>query len=433
MLPAVRLVLLLFALAAAAPTPVGTPPPQGNPVDRIAEGYVKAALALGRHDPDFVDAWYGPKSWRDQVEAEKPGLRDIDSRTARLSAELAALRSPVDDADRLRRKWLKRQLESMAARLRMVEGGSRMTFDEESKALYDAVAPPLADSAVAPVLAKLDALLPGTGALPERYDAWRRAFVIPAAKVDTVFRAAVAEGRRRTLARVQLPAEESFKIEYVKGKSWSGYNWYKGGFRSVIQVNVDLPIHIDRALDLACHEGYPGHHVFNVLIEQRLVKGLGWKEMMLYPLFSPLSLLAEGTAVYATELAFTKEERLAFERDVLFPLAGLDPARAAEYAAVRDLVDELKGTRVEGARRYLDGVLDRESLIEWSMRNELRNRDQAERGARFAEQYRSYVVNYSLGEQKVRRHVEAAGAARDARWAAFLDLIASPRLPSELR
>jgi len=425
MLPPVLLAILLLALAAAEP------PPQGNPVDRIAEGYVKAALALGRHDPDYVDSWYGPKAWTDQVEAEKPGLRDIDARVAQLTAELKGLRAPADDADRLRRKWLRINLSSMAARLRMLEG-SRMGFDEESRALYDAVAPPLADSVLDPVLEKLDARLPGTGPLADRYDAWRKDFVIPPDKVDTVFRTAVAEGRRRTLARVKLPANESFKIEYVTGKSWSGYNWYQGGYRSLIQVNVDLPIHIDRALDLACHEGYPGHHVFNVLIEQRLVNERGWKELMLYPLFSPLSLLAEGTAVYATDLTFSKEERLAFERDVLFPLAGLDPKRAEEYATVRDLIDQLKGTRVEGARRYLDGILDRESAIEWAMRHELRNRDQAERGVRFAEQYRSYVVNYSLGEQKVRRHVESA-PDRDARWASFLALIASPPLPSELR
>ena len=35
-------------------------------------------------------------------------------------------------------------------------------------------------------------------------------------------------------------------------------------------MNVELPIYIDRAVDLACHEGYPGHHVYNALLEQEL-------------------------------------------------------------------------------------------------------------------------------------------------------------------
>jgi hypothetical protein len=106
-------------------------------------------------------------------------------------------------------------------------------------------------------------------------DQYRRRFVIPRERLDTVFRTAVAESRRRTLRHVRLPANESFTIEYVTGKSWSGYNWYQGGARSLIQVNTDLPIFIDRALDLAAHEGYPGHHVYNVLLEQHLVRDRG--------------------------------------------------------------------------------------------------------------------------------------------------------------
>ena len=96
-------------------------------------------------------------------------------------------------------------------------------------------------------------------------------------------------------------------------KPWSGYNWYQGGGRSVIQVNTDLPITIDRAIDLAAHEGYPGHHVYNALLEKHLVDGRGWVEFSVYPLFSPQSLIAEGSANYGIDVAFPGEERLAFE------------------------------------------------------------------------------------------------------------------------
>ena len=121
-----------------------------------------------------------------------------------------------------------------------------------------------------------------------------------------------------------LPADERFTVEYVTNKSWSGYNWYQGGFRSLIQVNTDLPIYIDRAIDLACHEGYPGHHVYNALLEKHLVKDRGWIEFTVYPLFSPQSLIAEGTANFGIEVAFPGRERVDFERTVLFPAAGLD-------------------------------------------------------------------------------------------------------------
>ena len=130
------------------------------------------------------------------------------------------------------------------------------------------------------------------------------------------------------MQHVTLPADEHFTVEYVTNKSWSGYNWYQGGFRSLIQVNTDLPIYIDRAIDLACHEGYPGHHVYNALLEKHLVKDRGWIEFTVYPLFSPQSLIAEGTANFGIEVAFPGRERVEFEQATLFPAAGLDPSSA---------------------------------------------------------------------------------------------------------
>src|SRR5690606_403409 len=109
--------------------------------------------------------------------------------------------------------------------------------------------------------------------------------------------------------------QESFQVEYVTDKPWSGYNWFQGDAHSLIQVNTDLPIFIDRAVELGCHEGYPGHHVYNALLENELVRERGWMEYSVYPLFSPASLIAEGSANYGVKLAFPGDERLAFERD----------------------------------------------------------------------------------------------------------------------
>ena len=150
--------------------------------------------------------------------------------------------------------------------------GEKLKFDDESRAVYDAVAPTYSDSHFEDIIRQLDAKIPGTnrpsGSDPlwERYEEWRKPFVIPKEKLDTVFQLAIKECRDRTLAHVKLPPNESFTVEYVTNKPWGGYNWYKGNFHSVIQVNTDLPIYIDRAVDLAAHEGYPGHHVYNSLL-----------------------------------------------------------------------------------------------------------------------------------------------------------------------
>ena len=123
-------------------------------------------------------------------------------------------------------------------------------------------------------------------------------------------------------------------------------------------MNTDLPIFIDRALDLACHEGYPGHHVYNVLLEHHLVRGRGWQEFTVYPLFSPQSLIAEGTANFGIDVAYPAAERVAFERARLFPLAGLDPRDAPKYYEVLAVLDRLDYAGNEAARRYLNGAIN---------------------------------------------------------------------------
>jgi hypothetical protein len=313
--------------------------------------------------------------------------------------------------------------------------GVRLSFDDEARALYDATPPTHTEHHFQRIIDRLGSAVPGSGSVPERYLAYRRRFVIPPARLDAVFGAAIAIGKERTAHFVTLPPNESFVVEYVTDKPWSGYNWYKGGYHSVIQVNTSLPIYIDRAVDLACHEGYPGHHVYNTLLEHHLVRERGWIEFTVYPLFSPQSLIAEGTANYGIDMALPADERVAFERDVLFPLAGLPADEAADYYRVQTLVHELSYAGNEAARRYLDGKIDSTAAIEWLERYALMTPAAAAQRVRFFDTYRSYVINYNLGQDIVRAYVErVAGpnAAAERRWAVFVDLLSTPRVPSSL-
>jgi hypothetical protein len=402
---------------------------------QISRDYVRLVLAMGGHDTDFVDAYYGPADIKTEAEKAALSLDEIGHQAKMLGDQLKAAPAGGDELSRLRHQYLEKQLAAMTARVRILKG-ERLSFDEESRALYDAVAPTNSDAHFQQMLDRLAKRFPGQGPLVERYDTWRRAFVIPKEKLDAVFKAAIAACREQTLKHVTLPPNESFTVEYVTNKSWSGYNWYQGNYRSLIQVNTDLPIYIDRAIDLACHEGYPGHHVYNALLEQHLVKERGWLEFSVYPLFSPQSLIAEGTANFGIEVAFPGHEREKFERTTLFPLAGLDPSRAAEYYDVQAMVDELSYAGNEAARRYLNGTIDREAATAWLERYALMPHDRATQRVRFFDQYRSYVINYNYGKDLVRRFIESRGgtaANPEKRWQEFERLLSSPRLPSGLR
>jgi len=411
-----------------------------DPMRNVAERYVKLVLAVGQHDADYVDAFYGPPEWRKAAEAEKLPLATIEQQAEALEKDIAVVTaaSPVArDAELwgLRRQYLARQMAALRARVSMLQG-KRLTFDEESRALYDAVAPTQTEAEFEAVLKQLEARLPGDGTLIERYDRFKQAFVIPTIRVDRVFREAIRACRDRTIAHVELPAEERFTVEYVTGKSWSGYNWYQGGYKSLIQVNTDLPIYIDRAIDLACHEGYPGHHVYNVLLEKNLVRDRGWIEYTVYPLFSPQSLIAEGTANYGIEVAFSLAERIIFEKEVLFPLARLDAKRVQEYYEVLALMDRLSYAGNEAARRYIDGTIDRAGAAAWLEKYALYTAPRAEQRVKFIDQYRSYVINYNLGKDLIRAYLtrkSGPGASVAKQWAEFAALLSSPRLPSGLK
>jgi len=434
---AVSIGIVPFAGAGAAP---GSPAPgtaAEKAMDRIAESYVKLTLAVGEHDPMYVDAYYGPVEWQAQAKTAKKPLAVIKAEAAPLVAELRKLDvSREEEIVHLRRDYLVKALESLAARVRMLEG-AKFTFDEESAALYDAVAPRWDEDHFKAALARIDSLAPpGEGSLVDRLERFRKDFLVPKEKLDTVFAAAIAEARARTRAHMNLPPDESFAVEYVTNQPWSAYNWYKGDNRSVIQVNMDIPIYIGSMIGWACHEGYPGHHVKSVLCEQHFAKERGWVEFTVSPLFAPQSLIDEGTANFGIEAAFPGDEALAFERDVLYPLAGLDPGRASAYYEVRKLQKDLNNAENDVARLYLDGEITADEAARRLSTYTLVSLERARKLVSFIDRYRSYIINYNVGYDLVKDYIERRGGTADEpqkRWDEFSDLLSAPRVPSALK
>jgi hypothetical protein len=162
----------LFSASAAAALAM-----PADPLDPIAHKYVRLVLAVGVHDRDYVDAFYGPAAWKDEVEKAKPSQADIKTDALELLKQLDAAKpsSAAEELVRLRHRYLTIQLRSLVKRVEML-GGARLTFDEESKALYDAVAPTLPASAFASTLAELAKLIPGAGPLADRYTAYQKQF-----------------------------------------------------------------------------------------------------------------------------------------------------------------------------------------------------------------------------------------------------------------
>src|SRR6185503_10362081 len=121
------------------PTPP-SPAAQARAVlDAAGERYAKLVLALGERDGDYVDAYYGPGAWRDEAKSARKGLDQIRVEATGVLGEVEKVR-PDEELSQLRQAYQVHQLKALLARVAMLSG-SKMSFDEESKALYDAVAP----------------------------------------------------------------------------------------------------------------------------------------------------------------------------------------------------------------------------------------------------------------------------------------------------
>jgi len=424
----------LMALALTACTTTSQPQPG---LGAIADEYLLLQLTIGEKEAGYIDAYYGDPAIQQRARAEA-GAATLEGLSEHVVAlETRASRFADDGAagttwDERRARFLAAQLVAARTRLRMLRGET-LSFADEAQGLFG-VRPALADlSSFDPLIARIDRLVPGDGPLWQRLDTFQSRFDIPADRLKPVMDAAIAECRRRTLVRIALPERERFELALVSDKPWGAYNYYQGDARSKIEVNTDLPVRLEKAIDFGCHEGYPGHHVYNALLERELAVRRGWSEYSVYPLYSPQSFIAEGSANYGIELAFPGDEALVFNRDVLAPLAGIPAEGIDRYVELGKLTPKLRGAQYTIAARFLAGQIGESEAVALLQRYTLASPERAAQSLRFIKSYRSYIINYGLGLDMVREDVEATGTAPGDRWRRMEQLLSEPTLPSDLK
>jgi len=404
-------------------------------LNALAEQYVRLGLTIGQYDADFVDAYYGPDSLKPTGTPPANFPKDsLLSAVESLTNALHAFDSTANDTLAKRAEWIQAQLKAFAERIRIFSG-EMASFDGESKELFGVQAPVYDEQHYKQIISKLDSLLPGKGGINGRFQQLADRFIIPKDKLDTVFKTSIAECRKRTLHHYRLPANESFTLEYVTNKPWSGYNWYKGHYKSIIQINTDLNIFIDRAIDVGSHESYPGHHVYNMLLEKNLYVDKGWVEISLYPLFSPQSLIAEGSANYGIDVAFPGEEKIAFAKNTLLPLAGLDTSGINLYFKALELRSDLNYARNEVGRGLLNNTMHESQAIQWLKDYCLMNDETAKKSISFIRKNRSYVINYNYGKDLVADYISANGgeASIEKKWEVFGELLSNEIMTTDLK
>jgi hypothetical protein len=82
----------------------------------------------------------------------------------------------------------------------------------------------------------------------------------------------------------------------------------------------------------------------------------------------------------------------------------------------------------------INGEIDENAAVQWLQKYAVMDPARAQQRVKFIKRYRSYVINYNLGEDMVHSYIEKrSGDDPDKRWSEFAKLLSSPRLPSGIQ
>lgn len=397
----------------------------------LVDRYLALGLRLGRHIEGLVDAYYGPPELAAQVAAEPVAaperlvaearalLGDLDAGVpldgatgARVGAGAgsgvgvgagagvgvgtgAGGTLPPASAEPLRRRWIRAQALGLLTTASILAGG-RPGYADEVEACYGIRPHRVPEEVLAEAHRRLDAVLPGSEPLAQRYPAWREAQAIDPDRLEAAIASLAQDLRERTGSLWGLPAGERVRWELVTGQPWSGFNYYLGGLRSRVAVNVDLPVLSTSLAHLVSHEAYPGHHTEHSRKEVGLVRRRHQMEESIFLVGTPQCLLTEGLADLGLEVVVGRRPE-SFVADHLSPL-GI-PYDADVVSEVAEAGEALGGVRANAAFRLHEDGADPDVVVDEVARWGLLPRPRAEKAVSFLldPTWRAYITCYVEG------------------------------------
>jgi hypothetical protein len=255
----------------------------------------------------FVEEYWGPPAWREQVETEPEIVAaDLVRQAIVLSDKLSSQGFALN-----REAYLGKHLKAMETLARKLYGET-FTLAEWAVRCLDVHPIWTSEAQFEQAHALYESVLPGMGSLAERLQAYKAGVACPPeqtnllpAFVDLAF----AEARKRTRSLVELPEGETIDIQYLQEWEYEAAAYYRGNYRTHIVINTAATAtSLSRLFDhKVCHEGYPGHHTEYILKERNLAR-CGYTEQTLYLTLVPQCVISEGIAMVAHEMIFSEGE-----------------------------------------------------------------------------------------------------------------------------
>jgi hypothetical protein len=356
-----------------------------------SERYVLLGLRLGRHVDGLVDAYYGPEELSRQVESEPVAEPQA------LVADAEALLDGLEDG------WLRDQTVGLRTYAGVL-AGEELVYSDEVEGCYGVRPARVSTDVYAAALDQLDRLLPGSGSLMERHEAWRQSQLVPEEHVVPAVGDVAVLLRERTNAVVELPGGEGFELEEEHDEPWWAFNYYLGGLRSRVEVNVDIPTVWDDVVELAGHEIYPGHHTEHALKEQLLLREAGRLEECIQLVPTPAALVSEGIAEVGR--AVVSDEEVLEEIETILRSHGM-AGDLSQAHAIREARRPLRRVMLDAALLLHEDGGSAEEAKSYFERWHLDTPELAAHGVRFVSDptWRAYAITYSAGGELCRAWV----------------------------
>jgi hypothetical protein len=398
-------------------------------VDLVATDFVRLSLAESMVDSDLVRNIEAPPELAAGARAMK--LTESQVRDSLVAIEFRARALPAPDAgieaERLRR--LRALIASLKSQIELKSRG-KIGIPEEVRLRFGFEPRFLPLSAFDSTLNALDARLHGDGDVSDKVDWLRSTSIVPKDRIKPLFEASLAECKRRSAQHLPFPSHESTQVEYLEEAIAPGENLYQGNGRSVTRIGLGKPMELDRILALACHEVYPGHHLNFATLSEELYKKRNWVEFSVDYEVSPTLPVAEAVAEYGVGLVFPPEDRVRFEQDVLYPLAGMKMVRPDEWRAYFEARSGMLGATSTVAREYLEGRLDRAAALTQFRRYRLQSRNATEQLLPMLDFVGSYVIASDLGWTTIDRKLRSKPV--DEQWKLFNRILREPMLLEDI-
>lgn len=403
--------------------PSHTPPP----LDSISTDYVRLAFRMESHIDGLIDAYDGPADIRDAAVAAPATpdelVRDADALVERIS---------IEDIELTRVDYLTAQVSALATLARKL-AGEEIAYVDEVRQLFDVDADRIPDDAYAAAIETLDEALPGAGTVAERLQRWKKQFEISTDQARLAAETIMDEVRSRTAALVTLPEGEAVEIAFVSDKPWSGYNWYLGRARSLVEINTDLPIRANALLNLMAHEGYPGHHTEHALKEIRLYHERGYGEHAIQLINTPECVISEGIATLAESMIFNKNEGTRWQAEHVWQPFGIeaDPDREARIIDAQWVLRSVGGNAA--LLMHQEGRPE-EEVVRYLMEYGLSTEEEARHRLQFIADplWRPYIFTYHVGRDLLARWLDHAQENDETRESRFVRLLEEQLTPGAI-